>query len=297
MPALIGQDYILKLGLVSGFPETLNSFSYHGIHVNVLRSVPALAVPLCDIFNHSVFSGYVPQNWRDGNITPLHKKGPRKLCSNYRPVTLTSQIVKLLERLVQDQLLALVQENNIISCDQHGFQQKCSCVSQLLECKNDWTQTYDLDFAKAFVTVAHQRLLAKLDHCGIRGHLLAWLSSFLSGRRQRVVLRNGSSDWIPVTSGVTQGSILGPVFVNNLPSVTLSTAKLFADDTKLYRQIMNIMDCDILQDDLNEFSAWSKIWLIKFNAIKCIVLRIREAIRFGLVFQLTSLTENVRFFL
>ena len=202
-----------------------------------------------------------------------------------------------LERLVQDQLLALVQENNIISCDQHGFQQKCSCVSQLLECMNDWTQTYDLDFAKAFVTVAHQRLLAKLDHCGIRGHLLAWLSSFLSGRRQRVVLRNGSSDWIPVTSGVTQGSILGPVFVNNLPSVTLSTAKLFADDTKLYRQIMNIMDCDILQDDLNEFSAWSKIWLIKFNAIKCIVLRIREAIRFGLVFQLTSSTENVRFFL
>ena len=69
-----------------------------GIHVNVLRYVPALAVPLCDIFNHSVFSGYVPQDWRDGNITPLHKKGPRKLCSNYRPVTLTSQIVKLLER-------------------------------------------------------------------------------------------------------------------------------------------------------------------------------------------------------
>ena len=99
-----------------------------GIHVNVLRSVPALAVSLCDIFNHSVFSGYVPQDWRDGNITPLHKKGPRKLCSNYRPVTLTSQIVKLLERL--DQLLAHVQENNIISCDQHGFQQKCSCVRQ-----------------------------------------------------------------------------------------------------------------------------------------------------------------------
>ena len=264
-----------------------------GIHVNVLRSVPALAVPLCDIFNHSVFSGYVPQDWRDGNITPLHKKGPRKLCSNYRPVTLTSQIVKLLERLVQDQLLAHVQENNIISCDQHGFQQKCSCVSQLLECMNDWTQTYDLgestdviylDFAKAFDTVAHQRLLAKLDHCGIRGHLLTWISSFLSGRRQRVVLRNGISDWIPVTSGVPQGSILGPllflVFVSDLPNIALSMAKLFADDTKLYRQIMNIMDCDILQDDLNEFSAWSKIWLIKFNAIKCIVLRIREAIKY-----------------
>ena len=234
-----------------------------GIHVNVLRSVPALAVPLCDIFNQSVFSGYVLQEWRNGNITPLHKKGSRKLCSNYRPVTLTSQKVKLLERLVQDQLLTHVQENNIISCDQHGFYQKCSCVSQLLECMNDWTQSYDLgestdviylDFAKAFDTVAHQRLIAKLDYSGIRGHLLAWITSFLTGRRQRVVLRNGISDWIPVTSGVPQGSILGPllflIFVNDLPSIVLSTAKLFADDTKLYRQIMNITDCDILQNDL-----------------------------------------------
>ena len=187
-------------------------------------------------------------------------------------MTLTSQIVKLLERLVQDQLLTHVQENNIISCHQHGFQQKCSCVSQLLECMNDWTQSYDrgdstdaiyLDFAKAFDTVAHQILLAKLDHSGIRGHLLTWLSSFLTGRRQRVVLRNGVSDWIKVTSGVPQGSILGPllflIFVNDLPNIASSTAKLFADDTKLYRQIKNIRDCDILQDDLNEFSAWSKI--------------------------------------
>ena len=68
--------------------------------------------------------------------------------------------------------------------------------------------------------------------------------------------------------------------MNDLPNIALSTAKLFADDTKLYRQIINIMDCDILQDDLNDISVWSKIWLIKFNAIKCIVLRIREAIKY-----------------
>ena len=97
----------------------------------------------------------LPQDWKDGNITPLHKK----VCSNYHPVTRSSQIVKLLERLIQDQILAHVKKYNIKSCDQHGFQEKCSCISQLLECLNDWTRPYDssnpvdivyLDFAKAF---------------------------------------------------------------------------------------------------------------------------------------------------
>ena len=96
------------------------------------------------------------------------------------------------------------------------------------------------------------------------------------------MIRNGVSDRIKVTSGVPQGSIFGTllflIFVNNLYSKALSIAKLFADDTKLYRQIMNIRDC--LQDDLNEFKAWSKIWLINLNATKCIVLRIREAIKY-----------------
>ena len=109
---------------------------------------------------------------------------------------------------------------------------------------NDLTQTYDLsestdviylDFAKAFDTVAHMRLLAKLDHFGIRGHLLTWISSFLTNRRERFVLRNGISHWIPVTSGVAEGSILGPliflVFVSDLPSIAVSNAKLFVDQT------------------------------------------------------------------
>lgn len=150
------------------------------IHVNVLKNVTAVAVPLSMIFNRSVYSGVIPQDWRDGNINPLHKKGSRKQCNNYHPVTLTSQIVKLLERLLLDQISNHLNKNNVISCDQRGFQSGCSCVTQLLESLNDWTQSYDnreetdiiyMDFSKAFDSVAHQRLLFKLAHYGINGYI------------------------------------------------------------------------------------------------------------------------------
>ena len=182
---------------------------------------------------------------------PYIKKGSRTNCGNYRPVSLTSQIVKLIEHLFQDHLLKLVGRNKTIGCHQHGFQNRCSCISQLLECLNDWTNNYDqstgtdviyLNFAKAFDTVPHKRLIHKLRAYGIKGKVLNWIQSFLSHRRQKVVLRNGCSNWEDVISGVPQGSILGPIlfllYVNNIPSIVASTAKMFADDTKLYCPIL-----------------------------------------------------------
>eukprot|EP00057_Strongylocentrotus_purpuratus_P004120 XP_003728072.1 PREDICTED: RNA-directed DNA polymerase from mobile element jockey-like [Strongylocentrotus purpuratus] len=265
-----------------------------GIHVNVLRNVPDLDVPLGILFDQSIQTGQIPQEWKDANITPLFKKGSRLSPNNYRPVSLTSQVVKLLERIIYDKLMEHAVDNDMISCHQHGFQKKCSCVTQLLECLYDWTKAYDeakgmdviyLDFRKAFDTVPHRRLLYKLKHNGIRGHILNWIEGFLTGRRQRVVLRNGTSRWRSVTSGVPQGSILGPllflIFVNDIPDMVLTTAKMFADDTKIYRQITSKDDCDILQRDLNALAAWSKLWLLEFNAEKCVVLRIRAAINYN----------------
>lgn len=132
------------------------------ISVNVLRNCPDFDVPLCLLFNQSLQTGMLPQDWRDANVTPLHKKGPRSKKQNYRPVSLTSQVVKILERLVQDVLLNLLQKNETITCHQHGFQAKCSCITQLLSCLNDWTESFDkhiqtdviyMDFAKAFDSV------------------------------------------------------------------------------------------------------------------------------------------------
>ena len=163
--------------------------------------------------------------------------------------------------------------NNVSSCKQHGIQSKSSCVTQLIESLNDWCNAFDdkietdiiyLDFSKAFDTVAHQRLLHKLLHYGIDGHIKFRTERFLTERRRRVILRNGHSEWKPVISGVPRGSILGPIlfliFVNDLPASAESNAKLLADDTKLYRLIVEYEDCELLQQDLNVLSAWSKTW-------------------------------------
>ena len=192
------------------------------IHVNALKEVQNFDVPLSDIFKYSLRNSCLPQVWRDANITPLHKKGSRMNSNNCRPVSLTSQVMKLMERLVLDALWIHIRDNDndIISCDQHGFQSGFSCVTQLIECLLDWAHTYGnrqqtdiiyLDFSKAFYTVPRKRLIYKLSKLGIKGSVLRWIESFLADRRQRVVLRNGISHWLPVTSGVLQGSILWPV--------------------------------------------------------------------------------------
>ena len=266
-----------------------------GVRVNVLREVADFDVPLAALFQHSVTSGTMPQDWKDANVTPLHKKGSRTDCNNYRPVSLTSQVVKVLERLVLDVLLDFTERNQIISCEQHGFQKGCSCTTQLLECIADWTKGYEdkacsgtdavyLDFSKVFDSVPHQRLIYKFQQLGIRGNLLQWIKAFLIGRRQRVILRNGASSWRDVISGVPQGTILGPMFfllfVNDMPDVVSSTAKMFADDTKLHRNIYSANDCKDLQEDLNTLSAWSHHWLLRFNASKCVTVRFRSAFHY-----------------
>ena len=130
--------------------------------------------------------------------------------------------------------------------------------------------------SKTFDSVPHQRLLGKLEAYGVRGKLLRWIEAFLVGRKQRVVIQGSKSAWAPVTSGIPQGSVLGPtlftIFVNDMPAQVTNSIKLFADDTKLYSRIPD--GHAGLQADIDALQRWSEKWLLPFNISKCKVMHV-----------------------
>ena len=165
---------------------------------------------------------------------------------------------------------------------QFGFRHRHSTTSLLTTVVNDWAKALDnhfsvhsvfIDFAKAFDSVPHKRLLFKLEVCGISGALLKWFKSFLCDRRQRVVVNGSTSDWSPVLSGVPQGSVLGPLlfilYLNDLPNNLQCIVKMFADDVAIYKSIATREDCDLLQRDLSLISSWCQDWLMNLNPSKC----------------------------
>ena len=137
-----------------------------------------------------------------------------------------------------------------------------------------------MDFAKAFDKVSHMHLIKKLDYYGVRGKSNRWIKSFLSDRQQQVLLEGEHSDKVPVTSGVPQGSVLGPClfiyYINDIANNMTSTIRLFADDTVAYLAIKGKKDADKLQEDLNKLGEWEKKWQMEFHPQKCEVLSITK---------------------
>ena len=176
-------------------------------------------------------------------------------------------------------------ENCLFTPAQHGFRPGRSCTTQLLTVAEDWSKwdeeglPYDciyLDYRKAFDSVPHERLLAKLHALGIRGRLHSWIRSFISGRKQRVRVEDSLSAWRPVTSGIPQGSVLGPTlflcFINDLPTVVTGIVALFADDSRLYGTCATDSECASLQEDIDQVYRWSEQWQLPFNDAKCKVV-------------------------
>ena len=214
------------------------------------------------------------------------KRAKKDLVENYRPVSLLPVISKVHDRCLVTRLVLHVHE--ILYTYQHGFQKGKSCVTQLLEVFHEIGSALDrgfesdiiyLDFAKAFDSVCPAKLVSKLKAFGIGDPLLKWFQSYLTERKQRVVVNGTYSAWTDVGSGVPQGSLLGPIlfllFVNDMPRV-VENAKLamFADDSKCFKVIYQESDFVNLQRDLDALFTWSVSNELFSQPTKCVNLRI-----------------------
>ena len=261
------------------------------IHPYLLRECASyLAKPLSILFNLTVNQGKIPDMWKQAEIRPIYKKkGSKCDPSNYRPVSLTSVICKVFEQIIKKGLCDHLISNNLLSQHQFGFIPGRCTTTQLLVTIKQWQKSIDngiptdvayLDFRKAFDAVPHKRLLYKLSKYGIRGKILTWIENFLENRSQYVKINNSKSAVRPVTSGVPQGSVLGPMlfvyFINDLPDVCTVPTKIYADDTKAYQEIKSEHDRLKLQHSIDQMYNWTQEWQLNFNQAKCKILHIGE---------------------
>ncbi|XP_052269835.1 uncharacterized protein LOC127871151 [Dreissena polymorpha] len=227
-----------------------------------------------------------------GNLNPHKAAGPDQISSKFLK-EMAPSIAPALTLIYQasydqsQQPLSRPDDSNLLADQQHGFRKRRSCESQLISTVQDLAsgliqkQQIDailLDFSKVFDKVPHQRLASKLHHYGIRGKTLGWINSFLANRHQQVALDGTTSKSAPVTSGVPQGTVLGPllflVYIYDLPSRTSSSARLFEDDCLLYRTIASDRDTQALYEDLDRLQKWERDWQMEFNPEKCELIHI-----------------------
>ena len=288
-------DFEIDESEVKQLISTVHPFKSLGpdeIHPRILQTLgenPLFTKAIVELFKSCVRLHKIPTVSKYAILIALHKKGPVLDSENYRPVSLTCILSKVYEKLLRKHMLCHVAR--YISPSQHGFVEGRSCLSNLLETLNEITRIMEsgdavdiiyLDFRKAFDSVSHGRLLIKLQKFGIVGNLLKIVEDFLSDRWMAVRVGSATSSWKQVTSGVPQGSVLGPLlfllYVNDLPNAVSSTTKLFADDVKL---IGNAESPDKIQEDLNSLADWEHKWCMSFNVKKLFVKMLNSAIWFA----------------
>lgn len=253
-----------------------------GFNNKLLKNIScSMSVILTALFSQSLSHGSIPDDWRIAKVVPFFKSGDRTSPLNYRPISLTNTICKQLEHIIHSQIIQYLEKHNIIYKYQHGFRRGYSCDTQLAGFTHDLHSSLDasnqvdaifLDFSKAFDRVPHHRLLLKLRRLNIHTNVLAWITDFLSSRTQFTSVNSSNSSFVQVTSGVPQGSVLGPllflVYINDLPNGLTSRVRLFADDCVIYRNISSDTDRQALQADLDTLNAWCSDWLMTLNLSK-----------------------------
>ena len=258
------------------------------IHPKLLQELSQeLAEPLAIMFNKSLEAMKVPEDWKAAQVKPIFKKGNRTMPTNYRPVSLTSVLCKVMESLIKDHIMEHLMGNDFLDEHQHGFVPRKGCNTNLLESMEAWLNHLDkgssvdiffLDYSKAFDRVPHERLLSKLNSYAFIPRVVGWIKSFLESRTQFVTVNSVSSKPKKVISGVPQGSVLGPllfvIYVNDLPGETTNDLQMFADDTKCYGEVDSVEREIVLQQDLNSLDNWTVKWQMGYNLVKCKGMRL-----------------------
>ena len=259
----------------------------------------SLAKPLCMLWRRSLDTGCIPTFLKSSTITPIYKDGPKHLPKNYRPVALTSHLIKTFEKLIRNHLVQFIEAHGLMNPNQHGFRAGRSCLSQLLQHFDQVTRLLEegknadvvyLDFGKAFDKLDFQITLKKLINMGVTGKLHRWTESFLTGRKQRVVIQQHLSSESNVISGVPQGSVLGPllflVMINDIDAnIISSSVSSFADDTRVMAGTISRQDVAGMQNDLDIIYQWAQDNNATFNPGKF------ECLRYGRNQDLITSTE------
>lgn len=230
------------------------------------------------LFTKSLREGQVPDDWKTARVKPIHKSGNKQSVKNYRPVSLTSTVCKLLEHIIHNSISYFLDEHNILNQHQHGFRKGFSTTTQLVSTIHDFatsinngkqTDAIFMDFAKAFDKVSHNKLVYNLEKILGNGQLIKWISAYLKNREQFVVFNNHSSHRVSVDSGVPQGSVLGPLlfilYINDIVNGIPVNIRLYADDCVIYSEIESLKDQVLLNKSFNKVVSWCEAWQMSIN--------------------------------
>ena len=271
-----------------------------GISAKMLKYTAVSITPsITQLFNLSIRSGRVPRDWKLSSVVPIPKSGRSHSPDNYRPISLLSVLSKVLEKHIHALIYSHLNQYHPLSDSQWGFRNGRSTVSALLLTIHHWLQLMEsgkdvcavfLDYRKAFDSVPHAPLMRKLQDMELPTNLLAWISDYLTLRKQQVIVDGATSSQCSVASGVPQGSVLGPllfsIYINGITEVGISANSyrvLYADDVLLYRGISQPEeDLHMVQSDIDELQRWSEEQLLQMNPSKCKYMIISKKCRMNI---------------
>ena len=241
---------------------------------------------LCKLFKSSLQTGEIPKILKLAFIVPIHKGGSRAETVNFRPISLTSHVMKAFERVMRRTLVNFLEINMKIDPKQHGSRAGRSTLSQLLQHQDEILSALEngenidsiyLDFSKAYDKVDHGILVHKLRALGITGKMGRWILSFLTRRYQVVLVEGRKSKFSLLISGVPQGSVLGPllflIFIGDIGDGVTASVLIYVDDSKVKDKVNTEEDVEKLQSNLNKIFLWEKTNNMKFNGGKFQILR------------------------